>query len=160
MAYTIQILSGGEDKRTNVFRYLQSRMEKEGVFRAKLVPFYDNKGNPCIKIKPVRLVKAKPYCGNHPGPCELTGRKKPNATYLEWDDWVKFHNLVNRVLNRFRCNANVFSTPHDVKGKMWVRKGLKPRIKYDWTEENITIYGGFTRAVRVWNQGTLDQFEV
>ncbi len=77
------------------------------------------------------------------------------ATYLEWEDWVKFHAFVNRVLNRFHCNANVFTTPHDVKGKMWVRKGLKARKRYDWTDE---FNSRFNRTIRVWNQGTEDQF--
>jgi hypothetical protein len=105
------------------------------------------------------LINRKPYCGNHPGEClvnPFTGpTKKPNATYLEWDDWVKFHAFVNRVLNRFKTNANVWSTPMDVRGKMWIRKGTSPRINWDW-EERLDNYG---RIVRDWNQGTPDQFK-
>lgn len=155
MAYTIQILSGGLEKQHKVLNYLNERMVKENVFRAKLTPSCDSKGNPIIIVKPVRLVKAKPYCGNHPGTCEFTGRKNPNATYLEWEDWIRFNNMVNRVLNRFKCNANVWSTPQDVSGKFHIRFGLKPRVKYDYTES----YSTYGRAVRVWNQGTADQFE-
>lgn len=160
MAYTIQILTGGLAKQERVLNYLHARMIKEGKFRATLTPFVDGKGNYCIKIKPVRLVKKKPYCGNHPGECQVNpftrqAPKKPMATYLEWDDWVKFHGLVNRVLNRFKVNANVWSTPQDVRGKMWIRKGMKARIKWEWTER----FDSFGRAIRDWNPGTEDQFK-
>jgi len=160
MAYTITILDGKESTQSKVLSYLNARMAKEGIFRATLTPFVDKYGRHCIKVKPVRLVKAKPYCGNHPGPCAINPffgpRKKPNSTYLEWNDWVKFHNLVNRVLNRFHVNADVWSTPLDVRGKMWIRKGRKARILYDWTER----FDEFGRAIREWNKGTDDQFEL
>jgi hypothetical protein len=149
--YTIKFLSGGIEKRDRVLAYLQERIVKENIFRATFKPLFDNRGNPCIGIKPVRLVKAKPYCGNHPGECALTTRKKV-ATYLEWNDWVRFHNFVNRVLNRFKANADVYSTPHD--GKMWIRKGLKQRVSWDYTEE----YNKWGQVVRIWNQGDDSQF--
>ena len=158
MAYTITFLKGSENKQGLVFNYLQERMAKEGVFRATLTPFTDTKGRLCIRIKPVRLIKAKPYCGNHPGECVVnpfTGpTKKPKATWLEWDDWVKFHGLVNRVLNRFRANADVWSTPQDVRGKMWIRKGRMARLRYEWTE----TFNSMGLPIRHWNQGTPDQF--
>jgi hypothetical protein len=133
-------------------------MAKEGKFRATLTRGMDMHSHYTIRIKPVRLVKAKLYCGNHPGPCEINPFigpvAKKNATWLEWNDWVKFHGLVNRVLNRFRANADVWSTPTDVRGKMWIRKGTKARKRFDWTEDE-SQYG---RVVRIWNQGTPDQF--
>lgn len=156
MAYTIQILSGGLEKQHKVLNYLNERMAKEGNFRAKLTPSLNSKGNPIILVKQVRLVKSKPYCGNHPGPCELNGQKKKTMTYLEWNDWISFHGLVNRVLNRFKCSADVWSEPQDIRGKMYMRKGLKSRLHYDY-EESFNAYG---RAVRNWNPGTPDQFEV
>ena len=160
MAYTIQFLQGGIAKRDRVLAYLAERLVKEGRFRATLTPTTDEKGRACIRVKPVRLVKAKPYCGNHPGECVvnpfLGARKKPNATYLEWDDWVAFHGLVNRVLNRFRSDANVWSTPADVRGKMWIRRGRLSRVKWDWEEKYEAVRFVPTR---IWNQGTPDQFE-
>jgi len=155
MAYTIQIISGGLEKQHKILNYLNERMAKENVFSAKLTPYQDTKGFCCIKIKPVRLVKAKLYCGNHPGPCELNGQPKKTTKYLEWNDWIKFHGLVNRVLNRFKCNANVWITPQDTNGKFYMRLGLRPRIRYDY-ESTFNSYG---REVRVWNNGTPDQFE-
>lgn len=154
MAYTITFLETKSTVPFKAFYYLKERMAKEGVFTATLTPFIDSFNRPCIKIKPVRLVKAKAYCGNHPGECLVSAKKKPIAKYLEWQDWIKFHNLVNRVLNRFRANADVWSTPFDVKGKMWIRKGIKARKRWDW-EESLSARG---TLVRVWNPGTPDQY--
>jgi hypothetical protein len=148
--YTIQILRGGHSKREQVLTALATRLENS-KFRATILSL----GEASLGLKPVRLRTKKPYCGNHPGECPLGGPPKKNATYLEWEDWVQFHKLVNAVLNRLRVSADVWSTPLDVRGKMWIRKGKAPRIRWDWTEE-LNRYG---RAVRVWNQGTPDQFK-
>jgi hypothetical protein len=76
-------------------------------------------------------------------------------TYLEWNDWVEFHSIVNGVLDEYHISANVWSNPQDVRGKMWIRKAdLGARVRYDW-EENLDRSG---RVERIWNQGTPDQF--
>lgn len=156
--YTIQILRGGLTKQVAVLAALEARIAKSR-FRATINLGVDSKARCCLYIKPVRLRTKKPYCGNHPGECQVnpfTGpTKKPNATYLEWDDWVAFHKLVNATLNRLHTHADVWSTPADVRGKMWIRKGTLPRVRWDWTED-MDRYG---RAVRTWNQGTPDQFK-
>ena len=155
--YTIQILKGGEAKRNRVLDYLRQRIAKDGRFTANMECAMDRR-LPSIHIKPVRLTKAKPYCGQHPGECVVnpfTGpTRKPRATWLEWDDWVAFHHLVNRALNRLRTHADVWSTPPDVRGKMWIRRGIKARLRYEWTEEP----GRYGLPIREWNQGTFDQF--
>jgi hypothetical protein len=163
MAYTIQLLQGDFAKRDGVLAHLQARLLKDGRFRATLTPtaIYKKGGkvSPAIVVKPVRLVKAKLYCGNHPGPCEVNpffkAPPKKRMTILEWDDWVAFHKVVNTILNKYRCHADVWSTPQDVKGKMWIRKDTKARLRWDYRE----IYSNYGRTVRVWNQGTPDQFE-
>jgi hypothetical protein len=99
----------------------------------------------------VRLTEPKPYCGQHPGECAV-GTKKKNMTYLEWDDWVAFHALVNRAL--LGIDADVWSMPLDIKGYMWLRKGRRVRVRYDYDEKFNTM----GRAVRTWNPGTDDQF--
>lgn len=76
------------------------------------------------------------------------------ARWLEWDDWVKFHALVNATLNRVRCQADVWSTPQDVRGKMWIRRGKLTRVKWEWTE----TFNSIGLPIRHWNQGTIDQF--
>ena len=155
MAYTIKFLGNSSNKRDFILFNLQERLVKDGRFRATLTPSTSSDGKDLtIIVKPVGLVKAKPYCGNHPGLCLISNKPKPKATYLEWDDWVKFHKLVNTVLNKHRINANVYSTPLDVRGKMWIRKGTKARLKYEW-EEHVDNFG---RIIRAWNQGTEDQF--
>lgn len=156
MAYTIQILEAGEKKQTLLLAALQAKLVKDGKYNAKLVIGMAGKF-PAIICKTVRLAKAKPYCGNHPGECEVipgfATPKKKVMTYLEWDDWVKFHALVNGVLDRLRIRADVWSNPQDVPGKMWIRKGMNARVRWDWTEN----HNGF-RTIRIWNQGSPDQF--
>lgn len=152
--YTIQILKGGLIKQCQVLNALEDRIAKSR-FRATIRPGVDVKGNVCIYLKPVRLREGKPYCGNHPGECPIGGPPKKTATYLEWEDWVAFHKLVNATLNRFHTHADVWSTPADVSGKMWIRKGTLPRVHWDWTED-MDRYG---RTVRTWNRGTPDQFK-
>src|SRR5271166_3443002 len=113
MAYTIEFLTNDVAKRDGILAHLQARLIKDGRFRATLTPIsiYKKGGKlvPAIVVKPVCLVHKKPYCGNHPGPCEvnpfLGPQKKPNATYLEWNDWVAFHKVVNTILNKYRVNA-------------------------------------------------------
>lgn len=153
MAYTIKFLSANEQRVATIHAYLLTRMAKEGKFRATLTSATDSKGHPIIVVKPVRLMKAKPYCGNHPGECQANGKPKKTMTYLEWNDWVEFHNLVNRCLNKFHANADVYSTPADVRGKMWIRRGKQARLRYDW-EEHMGMYG----MVRTWDQGSPSQF--
>lgn len=157
MAYTIQFNKKSSDQRDKVLSYLRDRMAKEGVFQATLTPTFDARGRACIIVKPVRLVKAKPYCGQHPGECQVNPfrpTRKKNGHWLEWEDWIRFHNLVNRCLNRFHADADVWSNPLDVRGKMMIRKGTIPRVKWDY-EESIDRFG---RVVQQWNQGTDDQF--
>lgn len=176
MAYTIQFLGRSIGKQDKVLSYLQARLAKDGRFRCNLIcsnvpttlsdrlymveyfgPALSKtiRQVPAILVSNVRLIKAKSYCGNHPGPCPITDQRKPVSTRLEWDDWVAFHNIVNRVLNRFRIHANVWSLPYDVRGRMWIRKGLKARKRFDW-DEKTDILG---RVIRLWNPGTPDQFQ-
>ena len=163
MAYTIKFQAGKTELCNKVLSYLRERMAKEGVFTALLTPsaVWSRGGVSCpiIVVKPVRLLKKKAYCGNHPGECEInpftrTAPKKMNATFLEWEDWIKFHSLVNRCLNKFHADADVWSTPIDVNGKMWIRKGKSARKRYDWRE----VYNPYGQDTRVWNQGDASQF--
>jgi hypothetical protein len=168
MAYTIQFLKGGIEKRDRVLADLNARLAKDGRFRCtftlgevkttrqdrtNIAGLYRAYSLPSILVGNVRLTEKKPYCGNHPGECPV-GSPKPNSTRLEWDDWVTFHGLVNRSLNKFKADANVWSLPYDVKGRMWIRRGRQARLRYDWTETT----DGFSRNIRIWNQGTPDQF--
>jgi hypothetical protein len=155
MAYTIQFHSAYTDEKVSIIvNHLKARIEKDGRFRAELTIGRTSKGFSCAWLRKVRLTKKKAYCGNHPGECPISSKPKPVSSLLEWEDWVKFHSIVNKALNRYRTHADVWTLPYDVKGKMWIRKGTKARIQYSWNER-IDNYG---RIVRDWNQGTEDQF--
>jgi len=146
MAYTIQLTTRDAG---NLVTRLLGRMERDGRFRCDVGIMHSWKG--CqITLRKVRLRKAKPYCGQHPGPCDAGG-PKGNSTHLEWDDWIAFNNLVNDELDADYTIADVWSTPFDVKGRMWIRKGDRRRVLWDYEERP----GG----LRIWNVGTDDQFK-
>lgn len=116
-----------------------------------------------IVIKGVRLTSAKPYCGQHPGECLInpfTGRapEKRNGSWLEWDDWIQFNNLVNDFLDKLPHPSEAWSCPPEQmdKGrKFFFRRNDKPRTQYDW-DEKMNRYG---QVLRIWNHGTPDQFQ-
>ena len=155
--YTIRLNSGTEISQGVVHMLLEDRLAKS-PFRATLKRTMDNKGNYCIFVKPVRLRKAKPYCGAHYGECIINSflgpQKKKIATYLEFEDWVKFHKVVNAVLNKARVDADVWSIPLETRGKFWIRKGRKARKKFDVAE----TYDGSGRRIQTWNLGDDSQF--
>jgi hypothetical protein len=163
MAYTIKVHIDAQDTNAKyLMPMLTHRAELEGfkIGNATLPTWSWQKGAKegsrkpgfVIELRRVRLDVKKPYCGNHPGPCEAGGPKM-KATYLEWDDWVRFHGIVNDCLDTLGFDADVWSTPQDCKGRFWMRKGRTRRVRYDYTE---TVR--FGRPLRLWNPGTDDQF--
>jgi len=133
-----------------VFDALALAIRKDGRFTCDLT----NCGK-LIEVRSVRLVTPKPYCGQHPGPCELNGRKKRTTRFLEWDDWVAFHNVVNDVLDKLHVSADVFTRPMETVGTMYMRKAdWGRRTEYDY-ELGVNNYG---RTIQKWNLGTRDQF--
>lgn len=149
MAYTIKINNGTHEKAYNVREALIKKLAQSKVFRAQVLPvtFFEKGSREGSRaegygftIKFVRLRKAKPYCGNHPGECFVTPgqkpSKKPTMAFLEWEDWIKFHRFVNALLNVKAKNCDVWSMAPDAKGIMWIRKGVKPRKIYNWTTDD------------------------
>jgi len=110
-----------------------------------------------FNVERVRL----PYCGAHPGPCAVPfggPRKMASHKYLEWDDWVAFHALVNDVLDRLEVTVDAWTNPRELLStgsKMWIRRDNQRRVRFDWTEQ---YRGGISRPFQVWNAGTPDQF--
>jgi hypothetical protein len=176
--YTIAIFD--RNKVGEVFRVLQDDITKDGRFRVHKFQVGEQKTTREDRRQPgmnkvwalpaiflsgpsgfggaVRLTAPKPYCGNHPGPCVInpffTTPKRRSST-LEWDDWVQFHTLVNGVLDRLQVAANVWTNPQDAKGRMWIRKGMSARVRWDYTEEyNRYRYN----PTRHWNTGDASQF--
>lgn len=85
-------------------------------------------------------------------------RRKKNVTmgesgkpYLAHDDWIVFNNKVNDAIDAYKLKADVYSTPFDSKGKFWIRKGDKRRLRWD-----ISLS---TNGTIVLNPGTDDQFQ-
>jgi hypothetical protein len=64
-------------------------------------------GKTVIKIKNIRLVEPRKYCGSHPNACELPGAPMRKAKYLEGADWVDFNDMINDILDALAVDANV-----------------------------------------------------
>lgn len=154
MAYTIRFLDNlSTFAEEQILGTLVCRVRDGGRFTIGSIQQGDEHGYRHFWLSRIRLSVAKAYCGNHPGSCEFPDRKKPRTTYLEWDDWVAFHSLVNEVLDSLSVYADVWTHPQDVRGKFFIRKGMAARTRFDW-EESFS-HG---RPIRVWNKGTDDQF--
>src|SRR5690348_11075987 len=131
MAYTIKLLDRNAGAQY-VISILCEYIERDGRFTCE----FEQEGDR-ILLRKVRLMKAKPYCGQHPGPCQIGPfgeRPRRNMRFLEWDDWVAFHSVVNDALDgprrkrgRSPIRADIWTNPPEKldKGKrMWVRRGL------------------------------------
>jgi len=175
--YTIAILNkNGTDKRGRVFAALSPALLKDGRFRINHLRVADIPTSredrrmmtqaglevaytlPAILIKGVRLTTKKPYCKQHALDTCPVDAKRPNSTFLEWSDWLAFHQLINRVCNRLRVSANIWTTPKetlDQGSRMWIRRGTQPRVRWD-VEGHVNQYG---RVEEVWNHGDDSQFQ-
>lgn len=153
--YTIRMHAAGVSMRLKVKNALERKINLST--KSRFTAEFELQGNGYdIHVKPIRLRAAKPYCGQHPGEC-LVGGPRRKGRWLEWEDWVEFNGLVNDVLDQLQVSADVWSVPPekmDQGSKMWIRRGTKRRVRYDWDERET---GGF-RPIRVWNHGTDDQF--
>lgn len=148
VAYTIQTKATEAGFRIGDFRYVgwnSGRGPKHGSGKPGYV----------LDLAQIRLQKAKSYCGNHPGECVVGGPRR-KAVFLEWDDWVKFHEVVNDILDEMNLSADITTSGADVDvGRLlFCRLGRKRRVRYDWTETSRNAFN----AIRPVNYGTPDQF--
>ena len=94
-----------------------------------------------VEYRQIRLaeIKARPSFGT----CK--------TAFLQWEDWITFHEVVNDVLDSFQCDADITTAGAPVdKGKlMYCRLCMCRRLRYDWAG---------TPARRVANYGSRDQF--
>jgi hypothetical protein len=164
MPYTIALLKASSISAETVrTRLLEALEHSRFSARLEIVDVGGKLYGRGIVVKPVRLREAKPYCGQHPGECQVVlgfERPKRRGRWLEWEDWVDFNNLVNAVLDKMKVKtADVWSVPQealDTGKKMWIRRhGLGGRRRYDWDPQPSS----FGRELRIWNHGTDDQFE-
>lgn len=90
-----------------------------------------------LLLNQVRLLKPKPYCGNHAGPCPAGGPKPRKGPWLETDDWIKVHETVNNWLDQRPCLSEAWteSYGHVLEGpRLWVRRGGVRRRRWDYVE--------------------------
>lgn len=168
MAYTIKFNLLGEDVVRSIRDSLFEHIKADNRFTAKLndVQYdcgsYRRSAGGFFTVKPVRLIRMKPYCGAHPGECVVNPyaapEKKRNSRCLEWNDWVAFHDLVNDFVDLGGYDADIWTTPMeqlDHGKKMWVRKNGLRRTQWDYEERYV---GNHWAPQRIWNTGSADQF--
>jgi hypothetical protein len=172
--YTVALLN----PKTNAYKLayaMQDRIQKDGQFRVSRIEVGQVKTSreerrtlgkvytcTALLLHNIRLTKMRPFCGSHPGECLInpfTGKEpdRPNSTLLEWADWVEFHKLINGVLSQRHTSANIWTIPRDRLDqgrRMWIRRGLLPRVKWEWEES----YDHMGRREQVWDHGSPSQF--
>lgn len=85
---------------------------------------------PAIILRRIRLVRAKPYCGQHAGPClRRSPRRERCSSYLEGADWVAFNDMLNDAFNRTRLRVSIWSKGPEL-GLFFTRLGDRSRIQY------------------------------
>jgi hypothetical protein len=163
------LLNPKEDAAYRLAHALQARIQKDGRFRVNHLEVGSVKTSredrrtlgkvwtmPAILMKGIRLTKKSSYCGAHAFPCPV-GAPKKNATFLDWQNWIEFHQVVNSLLNQRHCSANIYTNPPetlDQGNRMWIRRGMQARVRWD-VEGHMNNYG---RMEEVWDHGTPSQF--
>lgn len=111
-------------------------------------------GSKCgVKVSRVRLRRKKGYCGAHPGPCLVGGRRHTVASYLEGNDWIGFNHLVNDALDRLGAEWDFFSFNREsLTPRYFARRGRRRRVAYPYEYHPS---GRFAH----WTQGGDDCFE-
>lgn len=161
MPYTVKMAT--VEAVTSFMKLFEKALEKEGSFA---LPKLSQIG-PAVEFRIIRKKTPSEYCGQHPGPCLVPVFREPKKQknrLLEWDDWVRFHGIVNDVLDAMGAAADVWSKPMEAvpmpgtgpRSRFWIRRGTLARIKYDWEEDWQP--GRFT-PTRLWNMGSMDQFK-
>lgn len=123
MAYSIKLLEGKlwEVEDTLIERLKTSRFEVKDMTSVSKTRTY--KGG-ILELRIIRLKEAKPYCGNHGGPCLIERTPKRKSRCLEGVDWVEFNDLVNDILDSLGVSADVMSSA------CTIRRGRSRRVVY------------------------------
>lgn len=130
MAYEIKVIAGNvqEIARTlacylplSRFTIQSIRASNAAVYRKKKLRYIG-----VLTLDTIRLKAKKEYCGNHAGPCQLSGHKPDKKmACLEGADWVGFNDMVNDALDQLGVSADVGSSACDV------RRDYRRRMLYD-----------------------------
>ena len=108
-----------------------------------------------VFITTVRLRRAKPYCGQHPGPCLAQNRRRhPVGKWLEGADWVGFNDGLNDLLDRLRYDADCWSYNREAMGNTYyIRRGRLRRCNY--ASDMLHRFGG---VVAFWEKDRSHDF--
>ena len=167
MAYTIKIAANNKPGTIEAILTLLRQLASDAGFVindvTRIEKMFSNRpfrgGWLGLELRQIRRKERKAYCGQHAGPCVRPPRERQrrNSVCLDGEDWIAFHNVVNDVLDSMGLVAEVYTTPQDVRGKMWIRKtDLGRRKRYD--SANTQPNNMFGLPHYVWNPGTNDQF--
>lgn len=166
MAYTISIVHVSNAKTARFVACLKSKineMVSVGDWQEGIRTNRKGEKRYVIEMRSIRLRVAKPYCGQHAGPCQVE-RKLKNMRYLETHDWIELHKLINDRCDACHVKADIHTSRVDtyrVRGlvnKFLVRTvewGARKRYDYiNGQPDNL-----FGIAHYVFNPGTRSQFE-
>lgn len=138
MAYTVKINEAPEAVVSNPHAFLYGLVQFLEATRFLITECRVWPNKPRCKafltLGKIRLKASKPYCGNHPGPCALSGhRPEKKGKFLEGSDWVEFNDCVNLYLDQHSVEALVFSRPLELRKPLIVRQGRRRRTHYGCT---------------------------
>jgi hypothetical protein len=115
MAYTISIVHVTNAKTARFVACLKDKINKMVEVRDWQEGIRTNrKGEKryVIEMRSIRLRVAKPYCGQHAGPCQVD-RPLRKSRYLETHDWIDLHKIVNDAHDKCRVQADIHTTRVD-----------------------------------------------
>lgn len=123
-----------DDTSLEVLKHRLDAKLKASRFTARTSLEKSSPNRPGIKIECIRLRRKKDYCGAHPGPCLVGGRRHTRAFYLEGLDWVGFNALLNDLLDANAVDAHVFSFNREaiISGRYYIRRGRRRRTAYPY----------------------------
>lgn len=133
-------------------RLLAAAEKSRFTFRAETEPARHGGrgtgGRDSLRLRMIRLRRAKHYCGQHAGPCPanpLFEAPHRACRYLEGADWVAFDDMINDVLDRHRIEARVWSKGTEFLRPYFIRRGRARRTAYGAVR--MTRHGGRLVAV-------------
>ncbi len=111
---------------------------------------YGGRGNNsrlALELSAIRLRSAKPYCGQHAGPCRVTfPRRHKVGCWLEGADWVGWGDMLNDFCDRARIKADIWSHGAEFYKPYFVRRGAARRTCHHSIK--ACRLGGFGKLVR------------
>ena len=167
MAYVIKIDDITDATRANITHVIKEAAKLEGFDVRDIQCRPSRKVALIIELRTIRLLVAKPYCGNHAGPCVRPQPGPPRKSKcLEGADWIKFHDIINTVLDTLDLAAEVYTLGGDVYPidgyplrKLVIRSASTgARTRYDYKNLPSRGFGGAMVPHYAWNPGTPDQF--